>query len=52
MLLVVNVPAKLLADKLRAPWEMWWLVGMSVGCFLCSELGWRLSVRHYTSASS
>jgi hypothetical protein len=25
---------------------------MSVGCLILSELGWRFSVRHYTSASS
>lgn len=52
MLLVVNVPVKLLADKLRSPWEMLLLVGMSVVCFALSELVWRFSVRHYTSASS
>jgi ABC-2 type transport system permease protein len=52
MLLVVNVPVKLLADKLRSPWDLLLLVGMSVVCFVFSELGWRFSVRHYTSASS
>jgi ABC-2 type transport system permease protein len=52
MLLVVNVPVKLLADKLSSPWDMLLLVGMSVLCFILSELGWRFSVRHYTSASS
>ena len=52
MLLVVNVPAKLLADKLASPWEMLLLVGMSIACFILSEAVWRFSVRHYTSASS
>jgi ABC-2 type transport system permease protein len=52
MLLVANVPAKLLADKLRSPGEMLLMVGLSVVCFAVSELGWRISVRHYTSASS
>jgi len=52
MILVANVPAKLLADKLRSPLEMLLLLGMGVICWLVSELGWRFSVRHYTSASS
>jgi ABC-2 type transport system permease protein len=52
MLLVSNVPAKLLVDRLGSPWEMLWLLGMSGVCFLISEAGWRASLRHYTSASS
>jgi ABC-2 type transport system permease protein len=52
MLLVSNVPAKLLADRLSSPLEMLLLLGMSVACFLVSEAGWRLSLRRYTSASS
>src|SRR5712692_1993605 len=52
MLLVANVPAKLLADKLRSPLELLLLLGMSVVCLLVSEAGWRFSLRHYTSASS
>jgi len=52
MLLVANVPAKLLADKLRSPLEMLLVLGMSVACYLVSDLGWRFSLRHYTSASS
>src|SRR5262249_48732961 len=52
MLLVANVPAKLLADKLQSPLDMLLLLGMSVVCFAVSELGWRFSVRRYTSASS
>ncbi|MBA4147215.1 MAG: ABC-2 family transporter protein [Verrucomicrobia bacterium] len=52
MLLVANVPVKLLTEKLASPWEMLFLVIMSVGCFVVSELAWRFSVRRYTSASS
>jgi ABC-2 type transport system permease protein len=52
MLLVANVPARLLADKLRSPWELGLVLAMSVGCSLVSEAGWRYSLRHYTSASS
>jgi len=52
MLLVANVPAKLLANKLAAPLDMLLLLAMSAGCLAVSELGWRLSVRRYTSASS
>lgn len=52
MLLVSNVPAKLLVDRLGSPWEMLWLLGMSGVCFLISEAGWRASLCHYTSASS
>jgi ABC-2 type transport system permease protein len=52
MLLVANVPAKLLAEKLTSPWEMGLLGVMSVGAFLGSEIFWRYSLKHYTSASS
>jgi len=52
MILVANIPARLLADKLNSVWEMLLLLGMSAACGLVSELGWRFSVRHYTSASS
>ncbi|HAV62822.1 MAG TPA: hypothetical protein DCY13_10700 [Verrucomicrobiales bacterium] len=52
MLIVANVPVKLLADKLSSPLEMLLLVGMAAGCFGFSEWVWRKSVRNYTSASS
>jgi ABC-2 type transport system permease protein len=52
MLLVANVPVKLLVAKLGSPWEMALLAGMSGLCFLVSEAGWRYALRHYTSASS
>jgi len=52
MLLVSNVPVRLLADKLASPGPLVLLVLMSFVCFAVSEFGWRASVRHYTSASS
>lgn len=52
MLLVANVPAKLLIEKLDSPGEMLLLVVMSAALFALSEFVWRFSVRHYTSASS
>lgn len=52
MLLVANVPAKLLAQKLSTPWEMALLLAMSLTCFMISEVVWRFSIRRYTSASS
>ncbi len=52
MLLVSNVPARLLADKLTQPRSILVLVAMSAACFLVSEVGWRRSLSHYTSASS
>lgn len=52
MLLVSNVPVKLLVQKLGSPLELLLLLGMALGCLLVSEAGWRVSVRRYTSASS
>ena len=52
MLLVANVPVKMLIHKLASPLPMLVLLAMGVLCFLVSELGWRLSMRQYTSASS
>ena len=52
MLLVSNVPVRLLADKLASPKPLLLLLAMSVVCFCVSEWGWRASVRRYTSASS
>ena len=51
MLLVANVPVKLLL-RLVSPGEMLWLLGMVLICFVASELFWRLSMRHYASASA
>lgn len=52
MLLVANVPAKLLVAKLSSPLELLLLAVMAALCFLFSVWVWRVSVRHYTSASS
>jgi ABC-2 type transport system permease protein len=52
MLLVSNVPARLLAGKLNSPAPLVLLLAMSVICFAVSEWGWRISIRRYTSASS
>jgi ABC-2 type transport system permease protein len=52
MLLVSNVPVRLLADKLQSPLPMLLLLVMCGVCMAISEWGWRQSVRRYTSASS
>lgn len=52
MLLVANVPARVLADKLRSPGDILLLLAMVIGAFLLSEAGWRFSMKRYTSASS
>jgi ABC-2 type transport system permease protein len=52
MLLVSNVPAKILAQRLASPWEWVSLLVMAAACFVASELFWRFSLRHYTSASA
>ena len=52
MLLVTNVPVRLLADKLSAPLDLFLLVAMAAVWFALSEAIWRYSVKHYTSASS
>ena len=52
VLLVSNVPVRLLADKALAP--VFWLSLLALGLIwaLLSEWFWRVSVRRYTSASS
>ena len=52
MLLVTNVPVRLLAGKLSSPLDLLLLVGMATVWFALSEGIWRYSVKHYTSASS
>jgi ABC-2 type transport system permease protein len=52
MLLVSNVPVKTLTKRLDSPFEWPILIGMSLACLALSEVGWRFSIRHYTSASS
>lgn len=52
MLLVANVPVKLLLLKLDSPAEIALMLGMSAVCFLVSNVVWRTAVRRYASASS
>jgi ABC-2 type transport system permease protein len=52
MLLVSNVPVRLLVDKLSSAGPLLLLLVMGGLCFAVSEWIWRLSLRQYTSASS
>ncbi|MFT4692028.1 MAG: ABC-2 type transport system permease protein, partial [Limisphaerales bacterium] len=52
MLVVSNVPAKVLINKLSSPFEWVQLVLLAIVIFLISEGVWRFSVKRYTSASS
>ena len=52
VLLVSNVPVRVLAHKLTSPTLWLVLLGMGVVCGVFSEWFWRLSVRRYTSAST
>jgi ABC-2 type transport system permease protein len=52
MLLIGNVPARLLASTLENPWRMGLVFGMCAVCFIVSEAGWRFALKRYTSASS
>ncbi len=52
VLLVSNVPSRLLANRLESPWEMLLLLGMALAGFGISEWVWRRALRQYTSASS
>jgi len=52
MLLVSNIPVRLLTHRLASPGPMLLLAGMSLVCFVVSELFWRFAIRHYTSASA
>jgi ABC-2 type transport system permease protein len=52
MLLVSNVPVRLLVNKVTSPLPLLILFAMSLLCFGLSEWGWRASLRRYTSASS
>ncbi|MBU6411358.1 MAG: ABC-2 family transporter protein [Verrucomicrobia bacterium] len=52
MLLVSNVPVRVLADKITSP-AMWLLlVGLGLAWAAASEWFWRFSLRRYTSAST
>ncbi|HUB86440.1 MAG TPA: ABC-2 family transporter protein [Verrucomicrobiae bacterium] len=52
ILLVSNVPTRVLADKLASPF--WWLLLLGLGAIWAaiSELFWRFSLNRYTSAST
>jgi ABC-2 type transport system permease protein len=52
MLLVSNVPVRLLINTLASPGRSLLLILMSAVCFAVSEFVWRSSLRRYTSASS
>jgi ABC-2 type transport system permease protein len=52
MLLVSNVPVKLLVDKLGSPLEILMLVALAAAIFIASELLWKSALKRYTSASS
>jgi ABC-2 type transport system permease protein len=52
VLLVSNVPVRLLTETLHSQGWLLVLLGMAVVCALASEWVWRISLRRYTSASS
>jgi len=52
VLLVSNVPVRVLADKINSPTAWPLLLGVGLIWALISEWFWRLSLRRYTSASS
>jgi ABC-2 type transport system permease protein len=52
MLLVSNVPVRLLVGKLTSAGPLLLLLSLSLICYFVSEWGWRAALRHYTSASS
>ena len=52
VLLVSNVPVRVLADKVTSIESLLALVGLGILWALISEWFWRISVRRYTSASS
>src|SRR5712671_3292058 len=49
MLLVSNVPVRLLVKPATSPGWAALLLAMTLLCFCLSEWGWRSSLRHYTS---
>jgi ABC-2 type transport system permease protein len=52
MLLVSNVPVRVLTTKLESFSSVFLLLGMAALCAVISEWVWRLSLRRYQSASS
>jgi ABC-2 type transport system permease protein len=52
VLLVSNVPVRVLVNTLASPWQWLVLVGLGAVWMVISEWFWRLSIRRYTSASN
>jgi ABC-2 type transport system permease protein len=52
VLLVSNVPVRVLVNTLTTPWPWLALLGLGVIWALISEWFWRFSIRRYTSAST
>ncbi|HET9364900.1 MAG TPA: ABC-2 family transporter protein [Candidatus Angelobacter sp.] len=52
LLLVANVPVKVLLGTIRSPLEVVALVALSLICFFASHLLWKAALRRYSSASS
>lgn len=52
MLLVSNIPARVLVGKLSSGWMVLLLLGLTCVCFAVSQWVWNVSMRRYTSASS
>ena len=49
VLLVTNVPVKVIIEKLGSPAEVAWLLLLCAALFGASEVFWRWSVRHYSA---
>jgi ABC-2 type transport system permease protein len=52
VLLVSNVPVRVLAGKITSPFVCLVLFGLGIFWAVCSEWFWRFSLRRYTSASN
>jgi ABC-2 type transport system permease protein len=52
VLLVANVPARLVINRLSDLRQLLLVVLMLFVCLIVSEIVWRFSLKHYTSASS
>ncbi|HXB59761.1 MAG TPA: ABC-2 family transporter protein, partial [Candidatus Acidoferrales bacterium] len=52
VLLVSNVPVRVLSERLTSPYTLAVLLGLGVVWTAISQWFWRLSLRHYTSAST
>lgn len=52
ILLVANVPARVMLDKISSPLQILQLALLTFLAFAISDVIWRLSLRRYTSASS